>query len=122
MMLTLDNHPDVLQWVSEPANLIFYQNPFTKREKPYIPDFIVVYRERRSNLPIVEMIEIKPKDEMPGYQPMLRETVSRFKQGKQVINAAKWKAAMAFCARRGWKFRVVTEDQLFGLRRYGRAT
>ena len=119
MMMTLDNHPDVIAWQSEGMN-IFYENPFTKRTKPYVPDFIVIYRERQSNSQIVEMIEIKPRDEMPGYQPRLRETISRYKQGVQVVNAAKWKAAMAFCARRGWRFRVVTEDELFGMKKYAR--
>lgn len=113
-MLTLDNHPDVIAWQSEAIG-VFYQNPFTKQVKPYIPDFIVVYRDRQSQKQIVEMIEIKPKDEMPGYQP-LRERLSRYKQSAQALNAAKWKAALTFCNRRGWKFRVVCEDQLFGFK------
>jgi hypothetical protein len=119
MMMTLDNHPDVIAWQSEAIG-IFYVNPFTKQTKPYIPDFIVVYRDQKSSQQIVEMIEIKPKDEMPGYRPALREKISRLKQGKQVLNAAKWKAAMTFCTRRGWRFRVACEDQLFAMRRYTR--
>jgi hypothetical protein len=117
MMLTLDNHEDVLGWQSEAIG-VFYTNPFTKKVKPYIPDFVVVYRDRQTNRQVVEMIEIKPKDEMPGYQP-LRERLSKYKQSVQVLNAAKWQAALAFCARRGWKFRVVCEDQLFAFKRNG---
>jgi hypothetical protein len=117
MMMTLDNHPDVIAWQSE-AIAIFYQNPFTKQTKPYVPDFIVVYRDQKTNQQVIEMIEIKPKDEMPGYRPGLREKINQFKQAKQVINAAKWKAAMTFCSRRGWRFRVACEDQLFGMRRH----
>ena len=120
MMMTLDNHPDVVAWQSEGMS-IFYENPFTKRTKPYIPDFIVIYRNHQSSKFVTEMIEVKPKNEMPGYRPGLRESVSRYKQGVQVINAAKWKAAMAFCARRGWVFRVACEDELFGMRKYNRA-
>lgn len=116
MMLTLDNHPDVIAWQSEGIG-VFYENPFTKQTKPYVPDFIVVYRDRQTSKQVVEMIEVKPKDEMPGFQP-LREKLTRWKQSAQLLNAAKWKAAMAFCARRGWKFRVACEDQLFAMRRY----
>jgi hypothetical protein len=117
MMMTLDNHPDVVAWQSEGMN-IFYRNPFTQQTKPYVPDFIVVYRDRRTNKLMTEMIEVKPKDEMPGYQPRLRETVSRYKLAKQVLNQAKWQEAMKFCVRRGWVFRVACEDELFAMRRY----
>jgi hypothetical protein len=118
MMMTLDNHPDVIAWQSEGMN-IFYENPFTKRTKPYVPDFVVVYRTR-GNKQMVEMIEVKPKSEMPGYRPGLRETVSQYKLAVQAINAAKWKAAMVFCARRGWVFRVACEDELFAMKKYTR--
>lgn len=119
MMLTLDNHPDVVAWQSEGLN-IFYQNPFTGTSKPYVPDFVVQYRDNRSNKIVTEMIEVKPKNEMPGYQPGLRETVSAWKQAAQVVNAAKWQAAMKFCKRRGWQFRLASEDEMFGMRRYNR--
>jgi hypothetical protein len=31
-----------------------------------------------------------------------------------MINSAKWAAAEDYCVDRGWKFRLLTEDNIFG--------
>ena len=76
----------------------------------YVPDFFVIYIDK-NNLKHCELIEVKPAKEMPGYQGNINGRTRLV----QAINAAKWQAALAYCAKRNWQFRVMTENQLFGL-------
>ena len=56
-----DNHPGVVQWASE-AVKILYKNPLTNRNTIYVPDFLVVYSDKKGNRH-AEVIEVKPKKE-----------------------------------------------------------
>lgn len=107
MMRLLDAHPGVMQWCSESIS-IPYRNPLTSRWSLYVPDFLVVFVDRRHQQQC-QLIEIKPKREMPLFEGR----VSPRTKLTQVINAAKWQAAAAYCAKRRWRFRVATEDDLF---------
>lgn len=94
-----------------------YYNPLTRKNTLYVPDFLVVYRDKRGQ-EITEMIEVKPKDEMPG--AVLKEGNARslnIKRGRQIMNQAKWAEAVKFCQRRGWKFRVASETDMFAFRK-----
>jgi hypothetical protein len=120
LMRVLDEHPNVKQWCSEGVQ-IPYKNPLTGRFTVYIPDFLVKYVDKDGN-ETVEMIEVKPAKEVPGYQKLSEKTgkplkVSARDKAAQIVNAAKWQAAMAFCAKRNIKFRVATEDILFAYKR-----
>jgi|HigsolmetaGSP12D_1036236.scaffolds.fasta_scaffold05663_2 TnsA endonuclease N terminal. len=117
-MRLFDRHPNVLGWSSECVD-IPYINPLTNRSTIYKPDFLVIYIDKTGKQHI-EVIEIKPLKEIPGYQEISERTgkpkrLSEQTRLTQVINAAKWKAAVAFCAKRGWKFRVATEKTLFNM-------
>ena len=111
LMMTLDAHPSVLFWMSESIS-IPYKNPFTGRWTMYIPDFFVRYETRNREV-INEILEVKPSEEVPGF----KGKVSKLKEGRQIVNAAKWQAALDFCRARGWKFRVCTEKEMFGFRK-----
>lgn len=123
MMQTFDTHPNILGWMSESIS-IPYKNPLTfpttRRMSMYIPDFVVVYMDK-AGAKHVEMIEVKPLKETPGYVPEGKNgkvgKVSPRTKLTQIVNAAKWAAAMHYCAQRKWKFRVATEDQLFSFKR-----
>lgn len=106
-MIFCDNNKSVLYWASE-ALQIPYRNPFTGKQTVYIPDFFVVY-ENRNKQKIAEVVEIKPKK-----QSLIESKVANAKDRMVVaLNHAKWQAAMAYCKRFGYTFRVVTEDDLF---------
>lgn len=111
-MVFFDNHPMVIAWSSESIS-IPYRNPLTGRQTVYVPDFLVVYE--RNGKKHAEMIEVKPAKEVPGYEQKRRLT----KKDKlaQVLNAAKWQAAISFCAKRGITFRVITENDLYQFKR-----
>jgi hypothetical protein len=34
-----------------------------------------------------------------------------------MINSAKWSAAEDYCENRGWRFRILTEDNIFGAKK-----
>jgi hypothetical protein len=114
VMTTLDNHPCVLQWSSE-SIAIPYRNPFTGTTHRYYPDFFIVYVDSKGNKH-GEIIEIKPAAQT------LQEMASSKRDLAQIaLNTYKWDAAERWCLKRGIKFRVITEMQLFeqSVRRIG---
>jgi hypothetical protein len=111
MFKLLDAHPSVGAWSSESIS-IPYRNPLTGKFSMYIPDLFVAYADK-NNKQHCEVIEIKPAEQMPGYPGK----VSSRTKLMQAINAAKWQAALVYCAKRNWKFRIMNEKQLFGYER-----
>ena len=106
MMTFLDTHPSVIQWASESVK-IPYTNPLTGRRSQYVPDFLVLYQDK-SGRQRAELVEVKPKKEA-----MLENAKSKRDKAFLMINQAKWQAAMAWCAKNGVTFRLITEDHLF---------
>lgn len=106
LMRIFDKHPDVVAWGSESIK-IPYQNPITKKTANYIPDFFVVYQDKQGNRK-QEVIEVKPSS-----QTHMTEAKSRYDKISLAINAAKWKAAGAWCSNRGLRFRVINENEIF---------
>ena len=107
-MMFCDNNKNVVQWASESIR-IPYRNPLTGKQTVYVPDFLVVYRDKHGRQ-IAEMVEIKPAKEA------LLENNKRPSQRTRAViavNHAKWQAAHAFCKRAGITFRVITENDLF---------
>ena len=102
-----DNNPAVIQWASEAVH-IPYTNPFTNRNTIYVPDFIIIYQNKKGER-IGELIEIKP-----GKQTTL-EAAGRsvLDQAAAVLNMHKWAAANAWAKENGLRFRVVTESDMF---------
>ena len=102
-----DEHPSVSQWASE-AFKIPYRNPLTGKHTVYVPDFFIVYADRKGKQR-VELIEVKPKNQT------LKEKLgrSRHNQASWIVNQAKWESARAWCKQKGILFRIVTEDDIF---------
>lgn len=119
VMMFYDKHPYVLEWKSETVQ-IPYRNPFTGKQTVYIPDFIVMFYDPATGRKVIEMVEVKPLKETPGYQAFSQRTGKALKQSKydqaaQALNKVKWMVAQQYCAVRGWKFRVVTEQTLYAM-------
>ena len=59
------------------------------------------------------MIEVKPKKQT---RPPEKKTYKTKQYVQDIyeygVNEAKWKAATAYCQKRGWEFRILTEDHL----------
>ena len=102
-----DNNTSVLQWASE-SFVIKYRHPLTGKPTNYIPDFFVLYENKRGQK-VAEIVEIKPKK-----QSIIESKVASARDRAVVaINHAKWAAANAYCKAQGLTFRVITEDDLF---------
>lgn len=106
-MTFCDSNDNVIYWASE-AMKIPYKHPFTGKSTIYVPDFFVVYENKRGQK-IAEVVEIKPKK-----QSIIESKVASAKDRMVVaINHAKWSSATAYCKAQGFAFRVITEDDIF---------
>lgn len=101
-----DSHPNIIKWANENIK-IPYVNPFTGKHANYIPDFMIQYIDKNGK-EHVELIEIKPSKETT-----MEGAKSKKDQLSVVLNAAKWTAAQEWCARKGIRFKVINEDQIF---------
>jgi hypothetical protein len=100
-----DNHPAILGWGSE-THRIPYKNPLTGKATNYIPDLLIVYKDKNGQNH-AEMVEIKPSSQTLG------EAKSQQDKAMAVVNHAKWEAARAWCKSKGMGFRVITENEIF---------
>jgi|TARA_B110000503_G_scaffold129877_1_gene202611 hypothetical protein len=105
-MRMCDSHPNITKWASENVK-IPYQNPVTGRYANYVPDFMIQYTDKDGSQH-VELIEIKPAN-----QTTLENARSQGQKIATVVNAAKWTAAQEWCKRKGIRFKVINEDQIF---------
>ena len=113
-----DNNPAVIEWASEPMG-IPYVDRATKdfrgmpKKRKYYPDFIIKVRNRQGTID-TWMVEVKPlKETKPPRQSKNKSQKTRMHEAKTWgTNQSKWRAAEAFCERRGWFFRILTEKDL----------
>jgi hypothetical protein len=111
LMRYLDSHPNVLEWGSEEV-VIPYISPIDGRYHRYFTDFIVKQINRDGNKETI-IIEVKPKAQTKPPEKKSRVTKRYVNEVKTWgVNQAKWKAASEFCKDRGWKFQLITEDEL----------
>jgi hypothetical protein len=112
VMRYLDDNSNVLEWKSEEI-AIPYVSPVDNRYHRYFPDFIIKVKTPDGKTQTM-MIEVKPKNQT-------KEPTKKKKITKQYINEvttwgvnqSKWKAAEEYCLDRGWKFKILTEDEIF---------
>lgn len=107
VMVHLDENNSVLQWSSEEI-VIPYLSPVDNKYHRYFPDFFV--RTKESAI----ILEVKPHSQ--SVAPKVQQKRTRRYISEVVtfgVNQAKWKAADEYCKDRGWKFKVVTEKELF---------
>jgi hypothetical protein len=102
-----DSNPSILQWASESIH-VPYINPFTNRSTIYVPDFLIVYVNKKGENK-AELIEIKPSKQttLEAAGRSVRD------QAAAVLNQYKWAAAQAWCNQNNINFRVVTENDIF---------
>lgn len=117
LMSYLDKHDSVLEWGSEEL-VIPYRSPIDGKIHRYYTDFIVKQINYQGIKETV-VIEVKPKsqtippDMSKKHTPkggLSRTFLNEVKTWG--VNQAKWKAASDYCDDRGWKFQIMTEEQL----------
>ena len=105
-MRMCDNHPNITKWASENVK-IPYRSPMDGKYHNYVPDFMVQYTDKDGKQH-VELVEIKPSN-----QTTLENAKSTGQKVQTAINAAKWTSAQEWCQRKGIRFKVINEDQIF---------
>ncbi len=105
-MRMCDTHPNIHKWASENIK-IPYRSPLDGKYHNYIPDFMIQYTDKNGSAH-VELIEIKPSN-----QTTMENARNGRNQIQVALNAAKWTAAQEWCKRKGIRFKVLNEDQIF---------
>lgn len=114
VMSYFDKHPDVISWGSETV-VVPYRSPIDNRYHRYFLDFIVQFKRQDGTIETM-LIEVKPKKQtMPPKKParVTRRFLNEVKTWG--VNDAKWKATRQYVAERGWKFHIMTEQEINGL-------
>ena len=101
-----DDNPSVVAWASEPCK-ITYQNPLNGKVTAYVPDFVIVYMDKKGNKN-AELIEIKPATQS-------NPDLARRRTDKMAVvqNYAKWDAATHWAKKKGMRFRVRNENDIY---------
>lgn len=113
-----DNNPAVIEWMGEGVQIPYIDK--TSRDKKglpkkrkYYPDFLCNIVDKNKNV-VTWLVEIKPKKECSP--PLKRGNKSKktmiYEQKTWAVNSAKWLSAEAYCKRKGWKFKILTEREL----------
>jgi hypothetical protein len=107
-----DRNPNIVKWNAESV-FIKYVCPMSGRDRKYIMDLRIVVKTRSGKLE-TWLIEIKPARQCSA------PVRGRMKQSNYLIavatwrtNQAKWKAAEDFAKRKGYRFKILTERDLF---------
>ena len=100
---------DIVKWVSEPV-AVPYINSLDGKEHKYFPDYFIELTSGKKYL-----IEIKPSAQLKEPKKPKRKTVKSVKNYKYayemyVTNMCKIQFAEAFCNKKGWQFKIITED------------
>ena len=110
-MIFLDDSKDIIEWSSEQVR-INYISPLDLKRHIYLPDFRVVTLNKKGEQ-VVTIIEIKP---LKFTRPPVKGKRITKKYLTEVrtwgINEAKFRAAEAFCKKKGWKWKILTEIDL----------
>lgn len=112
-MVHFDLSPNILAWNSEDV-IIPYISPKDGRVHRYFVDFLIVTLDENKQKQVT-LIEVKPLAQT--IKPIAKQGKSKKRFLHEAItyevNTAKWKAAQAYCDKRGWQFRIMTEKDIF---------
>lgn len=113
LMRWFDVNPSVLEWGSESLSIQYF-NPAKQRMARYYPDFTVKIINKDGNTETL-IIEVKPfKETKPPSNRGRKTTKTKLTEEKNwIVNQAKWNAAISYCNRHGYKFKLLTEKELF---------
>lgn len=115
VMQRLDKHPDVLQWASEEFSIpyIDMSKGSPGKMRRYFPDFWIRRKDKAGAIETY-VIEVKPKAETRPPERKPHKKQKRYLQEHLTYkrNESKWLAAQEFCRRKGWQFKVWTEETL----------
>lgn len=107
----LDQNANIIRWSSEELQ-IPYISPMDNKVHMYYPDFLFEVQ----NGQLIETIVVEIKPEKQTKEPIKGDKSKKTFLTEMVqyqINKSKWESANKFCAKNGWKFKILTENNLF---------
>ena len=106
-MKMCDENAGIQQWASESIK-IPYRDPLTGKNTVYVPDFLVVYVDKKQGKH-AELWEVKPRSQT------VLEAVGKnaYNQAHYIKNMAKWQVARQWSKKHGLTFRVINESDIF---------
>ena len=100
-----------MQWGSEEL-IIPYYSPVDRKYHKYYPDFIAEIKNKDGTVQTL-VIEVKPKKQTAPPKKPKRKSKNYINECVTfTINEAKWKSANKLCRENGWKFIILTEDDI----------
>ena len=107
----------VIQWSAEPFGIPYidktqkdYKGQFKKRR--YFPDFLCRILNSKGEID-TWLVEIKPYSQtIPPTKGRKSKKTMIYEAKTYSVNQSKWKSAEAYCKRKGWFFKILTEKQL----------
>ncbi len=110
-MVFCDNNESVVSWGSEEV-VVPYISPIDGKRHRYFVDFITETVNKEGNREVT-LIEVKPKAQCKEPKKKSRTTRRYLTEvARWGVNSAKWEAATRYAEKRGWKFKILTEDHL----------
>lgn len=112
VMESLDDNLSVIRWSSEEI-AIPYVSPVDNKVHRYFVDFYVEATGRDGETKIM-LLEVKPAGQTKQPDKPKRTTKRYITEVMTYgINQAKWDAAKKYCDKKGWEFKIITEQELF---------
>jgi hypothetical protein len=107
-----DKNENILNWGSE--NIIVpYINPLDGLVHRYFVDNFIIFKNSKNEKQKI-LIEIKPSTQLNKPQPgNKKKRTILYEQKTWVTNQAKWEAAEKWAKKKGYKFIILTEKELF---------
>lgn len=106
-----DMNSSVLRWSSEEC-VIPYRCKTDGNVHRYFVDFWVEVKQADGSIKHM-LIEVKPKKFTVEPKPRQRKTKRYIEEVLTwVKNQSKWEAATSYAKKRGWEFKILTEDHL----------
>jgi len=107
----LDENTNIIRWSSEELQ-IPYVSPADNRVHMYYPDFL--FEAKKENTVETIVVEIKPEKQTKEPSKGKKSNKTFLTETLQYqINKSKWESATRFCKENGWKFMILTENNLF---------
>lgn len=106
-----DRNSKVLQWGSESV-VVPYLSPLDGKIHRYFVDYVITLRTEKADLKY--LIEIKPSKQTqpPTQRSNKKKSTLIYEQVEWAKNQAKWESAKLWAEKRGWKFVVLTENDI----------
>lgn len=110
----LDKNDSIIEWASEPVAVPYF-NSITQKQARYYPDFLVKGKSKNGKT-YTWLVEVKPYKECspPTKRKGKKKSTLLYEEKTWKTNQSKWQAAKEFCKSRKWKFKIITERELFG--------